>query len=212
MGKSGVRAGTRSRDRRWRGERVALITRMPVELAQRVRQRARADGTTVSDWLSARAEEALGRGTGPGEPVDVGAIKRAATRRRARQRLDRIEEMRDARCLATAGQSVQQIADHLDTTEARALRMLKATEGRSVDEVTPEEVILQLAALGGDRRRLVERLSKCTFTYRQHAPEPFDGAISGSWDDVRRAVTEGLLSQDEYDLVCQAVAARETPS
>ncbi len=212
MGKSGDRAGTRSRDRRWRGERVALITRMPVELAQRVRQRARADGATVSDWLSARAEEALGRTADPGEPADVGAIARAAARRRARQRLDRIEEMRDARRLATVGQSAQQIADHLDTTEDRAFRMLKATEGRSVDEVTPEEIILRFAAGGGDRGRLVERLSACAFTYREYAPEPFDGAVSGSWDDVRRAVTEGLLSQDEYDLVREAVAARETPS
>jgi hypothetical protein len=137
--------------------------------------------------------------------VDVSAIEKAAALRRARERLDRIEEMRDAQELAQAGKAQRDIADLLHTTQPRVHRMLKAMEGRSVDFTTPEEIILRATVDGADRDALVERLAEYGYTFRQHAPEPFEGAIDGSWDDVRHAFMTGLLSQGEYERVHAAV-------
>lgn len=137
--------------------------------------------------------------------VDVPAIEKAATVRRARERLDRIEEMRDAQKLAQAGKPQRDIADLLRTTQPRVHRMLKATEGRPADEATPEEVILRATVDAVDREGLVERLSTRSYTFRAHAPEPFEGATSGSWDDVKHAYMTGLLSQEEYERVRDAV-------
>ncbi len=139
------------------------------------------------------------------QSVDVTAIEQAATLRRARERLDRIEEMRDAQKLALADKSQRDIADLLHTTQPRVHRMLKAMDGRTVDAVTPEEIILRTTVDGGDRDALVKRLTECQYTFRKHAPEPFEGAIGGSWDDVKHAFMTGLLSQGEYERVRDAV-------
>jgi predicted XRE-type DNA-binding protein len=137
--------------------------------------------------------------------VDVTAIEKAATLRRARERLDRIEEMRDAQKLAQAGRPQRDIADLLHTTQPRVHRMLRAMEGRVSDAATPEEIILRATVDGADRDALVKRLTECTYTFRRHAPAPIEGAVSGSWDDVKHAFVTGLLSQGEYERVRDAV-------
>lgn len=137
--------------------------------------------------------------------VDVTAIEKAATVRRARERLDRIEEMRDAQRLAEAGKAQRDIADLLHTTQPRVHRMLKAMETRKRDAETPEEIILRATVDGTDRAALVRRLAKCKYTFRKHAPEPFEGAVGGSWDDVKHAFMTGLLTQGEYERVRDAV-------
>lgn len=137
--------------------------------------------------------------------VDVTAIENAAMVRRARERLDRIEEMCDAQRLADAGMAQRDIADLLHTTQPRVHRMLKAMEGRRGDTQTPEEIILRATVDGTDRDALVERLAECACTFREHAPEPSEGAIGGSWDDVKHAFVTGLLTQGEYERVRAAV-------
>jgi hypothetical protein len=138
------------------------------------------------------------------KPVDVTAIEKSASLRRARERLDRIEEMRDAQKLERAGKTQRDIADLLHTTQPRVHRMLKAMEGRD-DDATPEEIILRAAVDGSDRNALIKRLAEIRYTFRQHAPEPFEGAVGGSWDDVKHAFMTGLLSQGEYERVRDAV-------
>ncbi|KQP62950.1 hypothetical protein [Nocardioides sp. Leaf285] len=135
----------------------------------------------------------------------VADIQRRAELRRAQERLNRIEEMREARQLADANKSQREIAEILQTTQPRVHRMLKAMEGRDPRAVSPEETILLAAVNGGSRADLIEHLAQRDYTFRQHAPEPFDGAISGSWDEVRQAWMAGLLSEEEYKRVRERV-------
>lgn len=141
-------------------------------------------------------------------PLDIAAIQREAVTRRAQERLGRIEEMRRARQMALAGKSQREIAETLLTTQPRVHRMLKAMEGRPADAVTPEEIILRAAVDDTDRTALIRHLIKLDYTFREHAPEPFEGAVGGSWDDVRHAFMTGLLSAEEYEHVRDAVQPR----
>lgn len=164
-----------------------------------------ADATKIA---TGRKSQALPRGSKHSvkvRNVDVAAIEHAATVRRAWERLLRIEEMRDVRRLAEAGKAQREIADLLHTTQPRIHRMLKATEGRPVDTKTPEEVILRATVGHADRRTLVETLKSLTYTFGEHAPYPAEGATSGTWDQVRHAYMTGLLSQEEYERVRDAV-------
>lgn len=142
--------------------------------------------------------------------VDVTAIEKAATRRRAVERLARIEEMRDAKRLADAGKAQREIADLLHTTQPRVHRMLRAMEGRESDAVTPEEIILRATVGDVPRADLVKRLAAFRYTFRQHAPAPFEGAVSGSWDDVKHAFVNGLLTEGEFEHV--RAAAKPPPT
>lgn len=96
----------------------------------------------------------------------------AAAAHKAR-RLDRIEEIRSARRLVAGGRSESDIADLLHTTQARVRRMLSASTGRLAE--SPEEIIPRATVDGSDRDALVRRLCECTYTFRRHAPEPFEG-------------------------------------
>lgn len=144
-----------------------------------------------------------------GKVVDVTAIEAAAEKaavlRSVRDRLARIDEMRDALRLAQVGKAQRDIADLLHTTQPRVHRMLKAMEGRSTDDTSPEEIILRATVDGTDRDALVRRLASYRYTFRQRAPEPFEGAVDGSWDDVKHAFTTGLLSPEEYERVRAAI-------
>lgn len=131
----------------------------------------------------------------------------AATLDRARERLNRIEEIREAQRLASTGRSEPEIADLLDTTRPRVRRMLSAANRLDVE--TPEEIILRAAVDGSDRNALARRLGEFTYTFRTHAPRPFEAATSGSWDDIKHAYATGLLSSDEARAVAKAVARRD---
>lgn len=135
------------------------------------------------------------------KPVDVSAIQKRAEMRRVKDRLARIEEMREAWQLANAGKSQREVADILQTTQPRVHRMLKAMEGRDPEAESPEEMILRAAVEGTARRELVRRLAQFHYTFRQRAPEPFEGAVNGSWDEVRHAFMTGLLSEREFERV-----------
>lgn len=133
--------------------------------------------------------------------VDVSAIQKRAETRRMKDRLARIEEMREAWQLADAGKTQREVADILQTTQPRVHRMLKAMEGRDPETPSPEEIILRAAVEGTPRADLVRRLAQFHYTFRQHAPEPFEGAVSGTWDEVRHAFVTGLLSEREFERV-----------
>lgn len=84
----------------------------------------------------------------------------------------------------------------LRTTQRRVHRMLKAMAERSVEAESPEEIILHAAA---DGTPLVASWCgawpKFHHTFRPRAPEPFEGAVSVTWDEVRPAFMTGLLSE-----------------
>lgn len=139
--------------------------------------------------------------------LDVEAVERAALRRRAQERLDRIDDMRAAYSLHLAKKTQREIADILHTTQPRVHRMLKAMELRGNIEETPEEVILRATVEGTDRKALLERLSRMSYTFTEYAPEPFDGSKPGTWTQVKVACATGLLTREEFDEIATAVKA-----
>lgn len=97
--------------------------------------------------------------------------------------------------------------DILQTTQPRVHRMLKAMEDRDPESESPEEIILRAVAEGTPRHELVRRLAQFHYTFRQRAPEPFEGAVTGSWDEVRHAFVTGLLTEREFERVRDRVRA-----
>ncbi|NPC97245.1 hypothetical protein [Nocardioides sp. zg-DK7169] len=140
-------------------------------------------------------------------PIGLLEIATSARIRRARERLDRLEEMHDALRLSEH-YSQREIAEVLGTTQPRVHRMLKAMEGRSADVETPEEIILRAIVAdvdGPEREQMIQALIGYDYTFREYAPEPLEGAIEGTWDEVTHASMTGLLSEEEYERVRDAV-------
>lgn len=137
--------------------------------------------------------------------LDIKTIERAAIKRKARDRLSRLEEIRDAGRLLAAGRSQREIAEALQTTQPRVHRMLKVIETSPPDAETPEEIILRGTLDDVDRGELVKRLSKCKYTFAEHAPAPFEGSAPGTWNQIVAARVSGLLSKEEFERVVAAV-------
>lgn len=177
----------------------SAATRVPARkraAAARVRSRT---GSTPAKTGAGSATTA--KGASPA----VEDISRRALLRQARERLDRISEVRDAAHLSETGLGQREIAQVLHTTQPRVHRMLKAATWLNRDKESPEEVILRATVDQTDRSDLVKRLSTMTYTFKKHAPAPFEGAVSGSWDQVTAAVVADLLSRTEYEQIRDAV-------
>lgn len=131
-------------------------------------------------------------------------IAHRALIRQARERLDIIEEMRDANRLKLAGKSQREIADILNTTQPRVGRVLRGARVLGEAE-TPEEIILRATVEATSRDVLVKRLSTLRYTFTEFAPAPHQGSVPGTWTQVSAAHLLGLLSDEEYESVCAAV-------
>lgn len=131
-------------------------------------------------------------------------IAHRALIRQARDRLNAIEEMRDAKQLSLAGKSQREIAEVLRTTQSRVHRILRGAKalGKSA---TPEELILRATVDRTARERLVKDLSTMHYTFATYAPSMHDGSIPGSWTQVGAAHVLGLLSDEEYEAICVAI-------
>lgn len=136
--------------------------------------------------------------------ISVEAMERAAVRRLAQKQLLRIDEMRDAYRLHLGGMAQRDIAETLHTTQPRVHRMLKSIRP-DADQETAEEVILRAVVEGTDRNELVARLQRMTYTFTEYAPEPFDGSIPGTWNQVAAACLAGFLTREEYERVASVV-------
>lgn len=134
----------------------------------------------------------------------VEEIAHKARIRQARERLDAIEEMRDAVQLARAGKSQREIAEILNTTQPRVHRMLRGSRALS-EEQTPEEVILQATLHGAPREKLVKYLSTMHYTFAKYAPPPHEGSLPGTWTQVGAAHALGLLTDREYEEISDIV-------
>lgn len=131
----------------------------------------------------------------------VEEIAHKAQLRQVRERLDAIEEMRDAKRLSLAGKSQREIAEILSTTQPRVHRILRGS--RALDEdVTPEEVILRATLDRAPREKLVKTLSTMHYTFTRYAPSPHEGSIPGTWAQVGAAHVLGLLTDEEYEEIC----------
>lgn len=136
--------------------------------------------------------------------ITVEEIGRKALIRQARERLDLLDEMRDANRLSMAGRSQREIAEILHTTQPRVGRILRGARVLGEAE-TPEEVILRATVNATPRDVLIKELSAYRYTFTEFAPAPHEGSVPGSWTQVGAAHLLGLLSDEEYDSVCAAV-------
>ena len=136
---------------------------------------------------------------------DLAAVRREALRRRAQERLGKMDDVRDAVALHAAGRAQREIAETLHTTQPRVHRLLKAHEAGEAEVVTPEEVILRAFVDGSSRKALVETLSHWPYTFTEYAPEPFDGSKPGTWLQVATACTMGFLTEQEFEQIVEAV-------
>ncbi|MBB5164182.1 sigma-70 family RNA polymerase sigma factor [Mycobacterium sp. AZCC_0083] len=134
----------------------------------------------------------------------VEEIAHKAHIRQARERLDFLDEMRDAQRLALAGKSQREIADILNTTQPRVGRILRGARALPEAE-TPEEIILRATIDDTPRDVLVAQLSSYPYTFTEFAPFPHDGSVPGTWTQVSAAHLVELLSDEEYESVCAAV-------
>ncbi len=134
----------------------------------------------------------------------IDRIAHKAQIRQVRDRLNTIEEMRDAQQLKLAGKSQREIADILRTTQPRVHRMLRGARTLG-DEQTPEELILRATLNKTAREALVKELSGLHYTFTTYAPSPHEGSVPGTWTQVGAAHLLGLLTDEEYDTVCAAV-------
>lgn len=134
----------------------------------------------------------------------VERIAHLALIRRARGRLDLIEEMRAADELNNLGKSHREIADLLITTQPRVGRLLRGAQTLG-DAPTPEELILRATVEGAPRDLLVGELRAYDYTFAEYAAYPHEGSVPGTWSQVGMARQLGLLGDEEYENVCAAV-------
>lgn len=131
-------------------------------------------------------------------------IAHKAQIRQAQERLNLLEEMRDADRLQLAGKSQREIAEILNTTQPRVGRILRGARALGQAE-TPEEIILRATVAASPRAELIDRLSGLHYTYTEFAPAPHEGSVPGTWTQVGAAHLLGLLNDEEYESVCAAV-------
>jgi hypothetical protein len=134
----------------------------------------------------------------------VEEIAHKAQIRQVRERLDLLDEMRDANRLKLAGKSQREIADILNTTQPRVGRILRGACALGEAE-TPEEIVLRATVEATPRDVLVKQLSTFHYTFTEFAPAPHEGSVPGTWTQVSAAHLLGLLSDEEYESVCAAV-------
>lgn len=138
---------------------------------------------------------------------NMAGLLREAAVVRAEERLVRIKKVRAAWKLHRAGASQREIADQLGISQPSVHRILKLAELQQPTDISPEELILQATVDGSSRDDLVKRLSSMSYTFGSLAPWPFDGATTGTWDQVVASYATGLLSADEFKRVESAVTA-----
>lgn len=131
-------------------------------------------------------------------------ITHLAQIRRARARLDRIEEMRAADELDKLGKSQREIAELLVTSQPRVGQLLRGAETLG-DAPTPEELILRATVDGTSRDVLVSDLRAYDYTFSEYAPAPHEGSVRGTWSQVTMAHQLGLLSAEEHESIRAAV-------
>lgn len=134
------------------------------------------------------------------------ALHHQALQRQARKLVDDLDELKAAQNAARRGLSQRDIADLLETSQAKVHRLLKAVERRGGKlEAGPEEIALRAFAYDTSRSALVQTLKEFPYTDAQDAPYPHEGRIPGTWDQVVTALARGLLSDEEFEEIKGAV-------
>lgn len=134
----------------------------------------------------------------------VAQITHRAQIRRAHERLNQFDEMRDAHELNRLGKNQREIADLLLTTQPRVGRLLRGAQALG-DTPTPEELILRATVDDTPSDVLIKQLCGYQYTFTEFAPYPHEGSTPGTWTQVSTAHQLRLLSGEEYENVRSAV-------
>lgn len=136
-------------------------------------------------------------------------VRERARERAARARLNVIEEIRDVAALDAAGLPQRAIAAAIGTTQPRVGRILKNISifvpSVEIAGGTPAEIILRTIVQHGDRQQMMRLLVEYPYTFGEDAPYPAEGATSGTWDQVKDALFEGWITEDEFQEISAVV-------
>lgn len=137
---------------------------------------------------------------------DLQSIHHQALQRQARQRVDRLDELRAARNAADRSLTQRDIAELLATSQTQVHRLLQALERRGGTLAQdPEEMILRAFAYDSSRDELVKALKVFPYTFGEDAPYPHEGRLPGTWDQVVAAYAQGMLGEEEFNEVRAAI-------
>ena len=118
---------------------------------------------------------------------------------RALRELVEIEQIRAALNAERDGRTQREIGRLLGVSQTDVHRMLRRAKNAGTDwvRVAPRELILRYRAGLISRGTLLGRLND--LDEGQVAPHSGDGYAPGTWDQVRDAFMDGLLTEDEYE-------------
>ena len=108
-----------------------------------------------------------------------------------------------------AGMTQREVADSLHRPQTHVFRQLQQIDADpSAIAMTPRELYDHYRAGGIDRRRLLALLAAYPYERGSFPAESRDwGYVAGSYDQLVQLAAEGLLSDDELDVVLAGVEA-----
>ncbi|MTG90842.1 hypothetical protein GJV82_18150 [Cellulosimicrobium sp. BIT-GX5] len=138
----------------------------------------------------------------------------AVVRLRHRQVVDRLDELRLVRKLA-ASMSQTEIAKVLAISQPAVHKALKAAErvpdvAEGFSGASPYEIAERYAAGQIDRPRVIDELARWPYA-RTPKTDGFDWLVKdapGTFEEVGRALDDGLLDDDTYDAVLTRKSGR----
>lgn len=124
----------------------------------------------------------------------------------AEKQLVAINELRAVSDASEQGMSQRKIGVALGLSQTQIHRILRKVESHSeVLETSPNEIIWQAETGRITRTAMLKALKEFEHTAGEHAPDGQDGYLAGTWDQVRRAFFRGLLSENEFESLFNAV-------
>ena len=177
-------------------------------------QAAAAQKLALQPYVSANAKILA---TSTAMPRDAASQLRAqALVLRAQENLLRRMKLRHV-ATALNIKSQDEIAHSLGTSQATVSRMAKLIKAEpQVLAVTPTEMMERRAVGAIDDQTMMAHLLQQTYTAGTHDPTGGDGYVRGSWREIENGLTDGLLTDDEYERIAREAAVssrgrRRTP-
>lgn len=119
----------------------------------------------------------------------------------ARTHLNRLDAHAQIAAALSDGDSEELVLDTFDVASGRVRGVAYLLSvGHDFGE-TPEKAALRAFVDGTDRDVLLDTLCSISYTFGESGPWPHSGYTPGTWDQVRHAFMDGLLSAAEYTRV-----------
>jgi hypothetical protein len=103
-----------------------------------------------------------------------------------------------------AGMAPEQIAAQNRGWTAQVIEWMGQRGRAAIQASLPREIIARRAVGEITTEQMLTDLAKCNYTFGYITPDSFGQYVAGTWDDVRSALREGHISDDEFDTIRQA--------